>query len=146
MESCIQKHVFNKSFWNNWGAIQKKVNSTCFSCIVTWQHQDGIKYLKIFNVYLFLREREKERAWVGEKQRGEGDTESEAVSRLWVVSTEPGVGLKLTNHEIVTWAEVGCLTYWATQVPQDGIKFKIKNKSALNALEKTVGNYLIAPE
>ena len=45
----------------------------------------------------------------------EGDTESEAGSRLWAVSTEPDAGLQLMNHEIVTWAEVGRLTDWATQ-------------------------------
>ena len=48
-----------------------------------------------------------------------GDTELEAGSRLYAVSTEPDVGLEPTNHEIMTWAEVGCLTNWATQVPQD---------------------------
>ena len=32
----------------------------------------------------------------------EGDTESEAGSRLRVVSTEPGAGLELTDREIVT--------------------------------------------
>ena len=47
----------------------------------------------------------------------EGDTESEAGSRLWAVSTEPNAGLELTNCEIMTWAEVGRLTDWATQVP-----------------------------
>ena len=45
-----------------------------------------------------------------------GDTESEAGSRLWAVSTEPNEGLKLTNCEIMTWAEVGGLMDWATQV------------------------------
>ena len=40
-----------------------------------------------------------------------GDTESEAVSRLCAVSIEPDVGLELTNREIMTGAEVGCLTY-----------------------------------
>ena len=49
---------------------------------------------------------------------GEGDTESEAGSRLWAVSTEPDVGLELMNHEIMTWAEVEHLTDWATQVTQ----------------------------
>ena len=44
-------------------------------------------------------------------ERGGGDTESEAGSRL----TEPDAGLKLADHEIVTWAEVGRLTDWATQ-------------------------------
>ena len=47
----------------------------------------------------------------------EGDTESKAGSRLWVVSTEPDVDLESTNHEIMTWAEVRQLTDWATQVP-----------------------------
>ena len=32
----------------------------------------------------------------------EGDTESKAGSRFRAVSTEPDVGLKLTNHEIMT--------------------------------------------
>ena len=49
----------------------------------------------------------------------EGDTESEAGSRVWAVSTEPNVGLELTDHKIMTWTEVGCLTDWATQAPQD---------------------------
>ena len=47
----------------------------------------------------------------------EGNTESEAGSRLWNVSTEPDVGLEPTDHEIMTWAEVGCLDNWATQAP-----------------------------
>ena len=33
---------------------------------------------------------------------GEGDTESEAVSRLRAVSTEPDTGLKPTDHKIMT--------------------------------------------
>ena len=40
----------------------------------------------------------------------EGDTESEAGSRLRAVSTEPDMGLQLTDREIMTWAEVRCLT------------------------------------
>ena len=46
----------------------------------------------------------------------EGDTESEAGSRLWAVRTEPNVGLEHMNCELMTWAEVGRLTDWATQV------------------------------
>ena len=63
--------------------------------------------------------------WQGERQsvsregaEREGDTESEAGSRLRAVSTEPDAGLEPTNHEIMTWAEVGCSTDWATQAPQ----------------------------
>ena len=47
----------------------------------------------------------------------EGHTELEAGSRLWAVSTELDMGLKLTDREIMTWAEVGRLTDWATQAP-----------------------------
>ena len=54
----------------------------------------------------------------------EGDTESEAGSKLWAVSTEPNVGLKLMSCEIMTWAEVGRLADWATQVPQKNVKKK----------------------
>ena len=36
----------------------------------------------------------------------EGDTESEAGSRLHAVSTEPDTGLELTNREIMTRAEI----------------------------------------
>ena len=38
---------------------------------------------------------------VGEEQR-EGDTESKAGSRLRAVSTEPDMGLELTDREIMT--------------------------------------------
>ena len=61
--------------------------------------------------------REKDSISGGGAER-EGDTESEAGSRLWAVSTGPNTGLKLMKCEIMTWAEVGYLIDWATQVPQ----------------------------
>ena len=48
----------------------------------------------------------------------EGDTKSEAGSRLWAVSPEPDTGLEITDREIMNWAEVGRLTDWATLAPQ----------------------------
>ena len=67
---------------------------------------------------MFVFESERERKTEREQERGrEGDTESEAGSRLWAVSTEPDAGLELTNHEIMTWNEVGRPTDWATQAP-----------------------------
>ena len=53
----------------------------------------------------------------------EGDTESETGSRLRAVSTEPDAGLKLTDCEIMTWAEVGRLTDRATQAPHVSVHF-----------------------
>ena len=71
-----------------------------------------------FNVFIFIFERERERQHVSEGgTEREGDTESEAGSRLWAVSREPDVGLELTDRGIVTWAEVRCLANWATQSP-----------------------------
>ena len=51
--------------------------------------------------YSFLRQRETEQEW-GRGREREGDTESEAGSRLQAVSTEPDARLELTNHEIMT--------------------------------------------
>ena len=73
-------------------------------------------FFKIFfNAYLFLRQRQSVNGGGSEK---EGDTESETGSRLWAVSTKPDMGLKPTDHEIMTWAEVRGLSNWATQAPQ----------------------------
>ena len=52
-----------------------------------------------------------------EEGQKEVQTESKADSRLWAVSTEPDGGLELMDRKIMTWAEVSCLTDWATQAP-----------------------------
>ena len=85
-------------------------------------------FKKIFlNIYLLLRDRERQTVNRGGTER-EGDTEFEAGSRLWAVSTEPNVGFELTNCEIMTWAEVRCLTYWAIQAP---LPFWIYNETPI---------------
>ena len=70
-------------------------------------------------MFIYFWDREREHMNGGGSER-EGDTESEAGSRLWAVNPEPDVGLELTDRKIMTWAEVGRLTDWATQAPQDG--------------------------
>ena len=60
-------------------------------------------YFEFFlNVYLFLRQRETHSMNGGGAER-EGDTESEAGSRLRAISPEPDAGLELADREIVTW-------------------------------------------
>ena len=76
-------------------------------------------------IYFWDRERQ---SMSGGGVEREGDTESEAGSRLWAVSTEPDAGLQLTNHEIMTWAEVGCSTDWATKAPLD-VQFYMRHWS-----------------
>ena len=44
---------------------------------------------------------------LGRCREREGDTESEAGSRVQAVSIEPDAGLEFMNCEIMTWAEVG---------------------------------------
>ena len=81
-----------------------------------YHHSCGIdSQLVIFlSLFLFLRYRDRARA---ERER-ERETDLKAGSRLRSVSTEPDAGFELTNCEIMTWAEVGGLTDWATRVPQ----------------------------
>ena len=69
-------------------------------------------------MFIHFWERERERESMSREEAERGDTEYEAGSRLWAVSTEPNVGLEATKCEIMMWAEVGCLTNWATQAPQ----------------------------
>ena len=79
--------------------------------IVKWKNPDTEAYILLllfFNIYLFLRSRD--RAWAGEGQREE--TKSEAGPRLWAISIESDMGRKLTSQEIMSWAK------WATQVLQ----------------------------
>ena len=57
--------------------------------------------LHFFNVYLFLRDRQRQNMNGGGAEK-EGNTESEAGSRLPAVSTEPDAGLELTNCETTT--------------------------------------------
>ena len=54
-----------------------------------------------------------------ESAHGEGeDRGGQSIpSGLCTDSSEPDVGLELTSCEIMTWAEVGCLTDWAIQMP-----------------------------
>ena len=75
-----------------------------------------------FNIYLLLRDRNRQSMSMGGPETGR-DAESEAGSRLGAVSTGPDVGLELMNREIMTWAEVGHLTNWATPVPLDLFEF-----------------------
>ena len=51
--------------------------------------------------YLFLRDTER-KSMSGARAERQGDTESEAGSRLCAVSTEPDTGLEPMNHEIMT--------------------------------------------
>ena len=86
------------------------------SSSINWLSYPGALLIYRFCFYFyFLRER------VCEQRSGrQGDTESEAGSGFWAVSTEPDAELQLIDREIVTWAEVRCLTYWAIQVPLIG--------------------------
>ena len=60
-----------------------------------------------FSVYLFLRERAHK---YGRGRERERETECEAGSSLCAICSEPNAELELMNCEIMTWAEVRCLT------------------------------------
>ena len=52
-------------------------------------------------MFIYFSQRKRQSMSWGGAER-EGDTESEAGSRLQAVSTEPEAGLELTDREIVT--------------------------------------------
>ena len=73
-------------------------------------------FVNFFLMFISERETDRQNASWGRAER-EGNTESKAGSRLWAVSAEPDAGPEPMNREIMTWAEVGHLTSWATQAP-----------------------------
>ena len=56
---------------------------------------------------------------MGEGQREKETQNLKQAAGSWAaaVSTEPDAGLELTDREIMTWAEVGRSTDWATRAP-----------------------------
>ena len=64
-------------------------------------HPVEVSVCVCFNVYSFLRDRERQTTSGGGSQR-EGDIEPEAGSRLLAVSTESNAGLEPMIHEIMT--------------------------------------------
>ena len=73
-------------------------------------------------MFIRLWERERE-MWAGEGQR-ERETQNLKQVPGCELSAEIQAGLKPMNCKIMTWAEVGRLTDWATQVL---LKFSIFN-------------------
>ena len=105
---------------------------TC-ACIHALSHktnkQTFVFYLlKLFLMFIYFWKTERtEHRWGRGRERERHThthTESKSCSKPWAVSTEPDVGLELMNCEIMTWAEVRCLTDWATQVPLNKQTFK----------------------
>ena len=88
-------------------------------CLTNWatQASPGGKIF-FFNFLTFIYFWERQTMNGGGAER-EGDTESETGSRPWAVSTQPDTGLEPMSREIMTWAEVGRPTDWATQAPQE---------------------------
>ena len=90
---CI--FLINTAKWSLWKKRQIFVGFLSFF----------FKIKNFFNVYLFiLIERERERMSRGGAER-QGEKEFQAGSTL-PASTEPEVGLELTDHEIMTWAKI----------------------------------------
>ena len=99
--------------------VSKMLSTSFPDSSLMWEPptQQSIGVLLNFFLFIYFWRRERNRVWVGRGRERERDTESEAGSRLQSVSSEPKVGLELTNCEIMTWAKVGCLTNCATQAP-----------------------------
>ena len=86
--------------------ILKMYNCIRVPCQPKWDLMADLLVLRsfflgnFFNVYLFLRESESKHG------RGRERGRERIPSRLCTVSSEPDVGLKLINYEIMIWAEI----------------------------------------
>ena len=91
-QAPLQIPLQNSTF-NSLGYVWKTLSFNKLQCF-----SSGLfcVFKKLFNAYLFLREWERDRAWSGGGMERERETESEAGSRFWAVSTEPNAGLELT--------------------------------------------------
>ena len=83
-----------------------------------------ILFIVLMLIYFWERRRQNASGLGAER---EGGKESEAGSRLRAVSTEPDTGLEPTSCEIMTWAEVGHSTDWATRAPRYFPHFRWQN-------------------
>ena len=83
-------------------------------------------------IYFWQRETQ---SMSGRRAEKEGDTESKAGSKVQAVSTEPDTGPELRSREIMTWAEVGHLTNWATKAPPLLTILKIRKKIVFTETE-----------
>ena len=69
-------------------------------------------FFKFFNVYFW----ERAHAHLHVQGTGRDRGRQRIQSRLCADSRKPNAELEPTNCEVITWAKVRCLTYWATQV------------------------------
>ena len=84
-----------------------------------WNFYFLIFFFFLHFIYFWEREREKAKAREGqrERERDRHRIQWQAPGSELPVSTEPNTGLEPMNRKIMTWAEVGRLTNWATQMP-----------------------------
>ena len=75
----------------------------------------SFSFLKIFLLFVhFFRERDRAQVGVGQRERETQNPKQAPGSELSAQSPMQGLN---PHCEIMTWAEVGRLTDWATQVP-----------------------------
>ena len=106
LSNSMACHVYQLDSWTASPEIGA-VTLTSWMALLTYRAQHAWFFKNIFICfYLFFRERERERereSMSGGGAGREGDTESEAGSRLWGVSTEPDKGLE--PRTMRSWAE-----------------------------------------
>ena len=110
----------NFTYFRGHSICISQLSAHCIYCVVlpfiSWVLISSPKIIKqvyyyYFFMFIHLRVRESKQG------RSNVRGEQRIWSRLWADSREPNAGLKLTNYEIMTWAEVRSLTNVTTQVP-----------------------------
>ena len=111
MTSVTVKHTKNLSGAYKYSVSYKYIMK--FSPIIN----RNLHFKFFFNVCFWEREieRERERAWMEEGQRGRGRQRIQSRHQALSCQHRAYAGLEFMNCEIMTWAEVGHPADWATQ-------------------------------
>ena len=117
-------HDLSRSRTLNWmshpGAPSEFL-TTCICYLISFLKFFKFLYLSFNFVNISFWARKRECAHLSE---GGAEREGDRIrSKLCAVSAKPDAGLEPTNCAIVTWAEVGHSTDWATQAPLKFIYF-----------------------
>ena len=97
---------------------------SCNICVCDWLISFSIRFSKFIHVVYWRKSFFSFLMFIyfqtdTEHEQGRGRKRGRhRIRSLWAVSTEPDAGLELRDWEIMTWAEVGHSTDWATQEPQ----------------------------
>ena len=114
--SAVDNHFSHTCIKKKWHLGAKLCECAC-ACVYVFEH------LKKIFLSLFIFERQRESVSKGGAERERETPNPKQAPGFEVSAQEPAMGLEPTNCEIMTWAEVWCLTEEAPRASAPFILF-----------------------